>query len=66
MHTYAGKEIEILIEHFSYKVVYAVVLEDIIDTTVGKVHWDQNIILFLNRGATAILHTEIWRSFLMA
>ena len=39
--------------------------EDIIDTTVDKFHWNQHN-LFLNRGATAIMHTEIWSRFLMA
>ena len=66
MYKYAGKEIDKMIEHFTNTAVYAVVIKDIIDTTVDKFHWDQNIILFLNRGATAIMHTEIWRRFMMA
>ena len=68
MYKYAGKEIDIMIEHFTNTTVYAVVIEDIIDTTVDKIkfHWNQNVILFLNRGATTIMNTEIWRRFLMA
>ena len=66
MYKYAGKEIGIMIEHFTNTAIYAVVIEDIIEATVGKFHWDQNIILFLNRGATALMHKEIWRRFLMA
>ena len=46
MYKYAGKEIDILIEHFINTAVYAVVIE--------------------NRGATAIMHMEIWRKILMA
>ena len=66
MCTYAGKEIEVMIGDFTNMTVYAVVSEDIIDTTVDKLHWNQNVILFLNRGATAIMHTEILKRFLMA
>ena len=66
MYKYAGKEIDIMIEHFTNTAVYAVIIEDIIETTVGKFHWDQNVILFLNRGATAIMNTEIWKRFLIA
>jgi len=66
MYKYAGKEIDIMIDHFTNTAVYAVVIEDIIDRTVDKFHWNQNVILFLNRGATAIMHTEIWKRFLMA
>ena len=66
MYKYAGKEIDLMIEHFTNTAIYAVVIEDIIETTVGKFHWDQNVILFLNRGATAIMNTEIWKRFLIA
>ena len=69
MYKYAGKGIDRMIEHFfTDTAVNAVIIEDIIDTTVDKIkfHWDQNVILFLNRGATAITNTEIWRRFLMA
>ena len=66
MYKYAGKEIDIMIEHFTNTAVYAVVIEDIIETTVSKFHWDQNVILFLNRGATTIMNTEIWKRFLIA
>ena len=66
MYKYAGKEIDIMIEHFTNTAIYAVVIEDIIETTVGKFHWDQNVILFLNRGATTIMNTEIWKRFLIA
>ena len=55
-----------MIEHFTNTAVYAVVIEDIIETTVSKFHWDQNVILFLNRGATTIMYTEIWKRFLTA
>ena len=63
MYKYAGKEIETMIENCTNTVVYAVVIEDIIDTTVDKFHWNQDVILFLNGGATAIMHTEIWKRF---
>jgi len=55
-----------MIEHFINTAVYAFVIGDIIDTTVSKFHWNQNIVLFLNRGATAIMYMEIWQRFLMA
>ena len=68
MYKYAGKEIDIMIEHFTNTAVYAVVIEDIIDTTVDKInfHWDQNVILFVNREATAMMNTEIWKRFLIS
>jgi len=64
MYKYAGKEIDIMIEHFTNNAVYAFIIEDIIATTVKYFHWNQNCILFLNRGATAILYMEIWKRFL--
>ena len=64
MYKYAGKEIDIIIEHFTNNAVYAFIIEDIIATTVKYFHWNQNCILFLNRGATAILYMEIWKRFL--
>jgi len=63
MYKYAGKEIDIMIEHFTNTAVYAVVIEDIIETTVSKFHWDQNVILFLNRGATTIMYTNLEKVF---
>ena len=47
MYKYAGKEIDRMIEHFTDTAVYAVVIEDIINTTVDKIkfHWDQNVTL---------------------
>ena len=66
MYKYAGKEIDIIIEHFTNNAVYAFIIEDIIATTVKYFHWNQNCILFLNRGATAILYMEIWKRFLTA
>ena len=66
MYKYAGKEIDIMIKHFTNTAVYTVVIGDVIDSTVDKFHWNQNVILFLNRGATAIMHLEIWKRFLMA
>jgi len=63
MYRYAGKEIDIMIEHFTNNAVYAFIIEDIIATTVKHFHWNQNCILFLNRGATAILCMEIWKRF---
>ena len=56
MYKYAGKEIDIMIEHFTNNAVYVFIIEDIIATTVKYFHWNQNCILFLNRGATAILY----------
>ena len=64
MYKYAGKEIDIIIENFTNNAVYAFIIEDIIATTVKYFHWNQNCILFLNRGATAILYMEIWKRFL--
>jgi hypothetical protein len=64
MYKYAGKEIDIIIEHFTNNAVYAFIIEDIIAYTVKYFHWNQNCILFLNRGATAILYMEIWKRFL--
>ena len=66
MYKYAGKEIDIMIGHFTNTAVYAFIIEDLIVTTVSKLNWNQNVILFLNRGATAIMHMEIWKRFLMA
>ena len=69
MYKYAVKEIGTIIEHFTNTAIYAVIIEDIIETTVGKFHWDQNVILKRNRGATAIMaimNTEIWERFLIA
>ena len=66
MYKYAGKEVAIMFEHFTNSAVYAFIIEDIIVTTVNKFHWNQNVILFLNRGATAIMQMEIWKRFLMA
>ena len=63
MYKYAGKEIDIMIEHFTNNAIYAFIIEDIIETTVKCFHWNQNCILFLNRGATAILYIEIWKRF---
>ena len=36
MYKYAGKEIDIMIKHFTTTTVYAFVIGDIIDTTVSK------------------------------
>ena len=55
-----------MIEHFTNNAVYAFIIGDIIDSTVKYFHWNQNCILFLNRGATAILYMEIWKRFLTA
>ena len=66
MYKYAGKEVDIMIEHFTNNAVYAFIIEDIIETTVKYFHWNQNCILFLNRGAAAILYMEIWKRFLTA
>ena len=56
MYKYAGKEIDIMSEHFTNTAVYTVVIRDIINSTVTKFNWNQNIILFLNREAMAIMH----------
>ena len=66
MDKYAGKEFDIMFDHFTNSAVYAFIIEDIIVTTVNKFHWNQNVILFLNRGATAIMQMEVWKRFLMA
>ena len=63
MYKYAGKEVDIMFEHFTNSAVSAFIIEDIIDTTVDKFHWNQNIVLFLNRGATATMHVEIRKDF---
>ena len=55
-----------MIEHFTNTAVYTVVIRDVIDLTVDKFHWNQNVFLCPNRGATAIMHLEIWKRFLMA
>ena len=47
MYKYAGKEINVLIEHLTNTVFYAVVIGDTIDSTVNKIHWSQNIIISL-------------------
>ena len=60
MCQYAGKEIDIMIKHFTNTAVNAVVIGDITNRTVVKFHWNQNVFLFLNQGATAIMHMEIW------
>ena len=62
MYKYA----DIMIEHFTNNAVYAFIIEDIIDITVKYFQWNQNCILFLNRGATAILYMEIWKRLLTA
>ena len=64
IYKYAGRKIDILIEHFTNTAVYAFIIEDIIVTTVNKFHRNQNVILFLNRGATAIMQMEIWKRLL--
>ena len=66
MYKYAGKEIDVMIEHFTNTAVCAVVIGDIIDSTVDIIHWNQNVILFPNRGATGIMYLEIWKRFLRA
>ena len=66
MYKYAGKEVDIIFEHSANSAVYVFIIEDIIATTVNKFHWNQNVILFLNRGATAIMQMEVWKRFLMA
>ena len=63
MYKYAGKEFDIMTEHFTNTAVYAFIIENIIVTTVSKLHWNQNVVLFLNRGATAIMYMEIWKRF---
>ena len=66
IYKYAGRKIDILIEHFTNTAVYGFIIEDILVTTVSKLQWNQNVILFLNRGATAIMYMEVWKRFLMA
>ena len=55
MYKYAGKEIDIMIEHFTNTAVYAFIIGDIIDTTVKKFHWNQNVILVVKT------NLEIWK-----
>ena len=59
MYKYAGKEVDIIIEHFTNNAIYVSFIEDIIETTVNYFHLNQNYIFILNSGATAILHMEI-------
>ena len=66
IYKYTGRKIDILIEHFTNTAVYAFIIEDIIAMTVSKLHWNQHVILFLNRGATAIMYMEVWKRFLIA
>ena len=49
MYKYAGKQVD-MIEHFTNTAVYAFVIGDIIEMAVKTFHWNQNVILFLNRG----------------
>ena len=63
IYKYVGRKIDMLIGHFTNTAVYAFIIEDIIVTTVSKLHWNQNVILFLNRGATAIIQMEVWKRF---
>ena len=55
-----------MFDHFTNSAVYAFIIEDIIVTTVNKFPLNQKVILFLNRGATAIMQMEVWKRFLMA
>ena len=63
IYKYAGRKIDVLIEHFTNTAVYGFIIEDILVTTVSKLQWNQNVILFLNRGATAIMYMEVWKDF---
>ena len=63
IYKYAGRMIDFLIEHFTNTAVYEFIIEDIIATTVSKLHWNQNVILFVNRGATAIMYMVVWKRF---
>ena len=38
IYKYAGRKIDVLIEHFTNTAVYAFIIEDIIVTTVSKLH----------------------------
>ena len=46
MYKYAGKEIDIIIEHFTNNAVHAFIIEDIIETTDKYFHWNQNCFCF--------------------
>ena len=59
-YKYAVRKIDVLIKHFTNTAVYAFIIEDM---TVSKLHWNQNVILFPNRGATAIMYIQVWNRF---
>ena len=62
MHKNAGKEIDVFIEHFTNVAVYAFIFENITDTTLDKLHRNQNTILFLSEERQPLkMHMEIWR-----
>ena len=48
--------------------VYACIIEQLIDSTDSKskckLHWNQNCILYLERGAAVLMNIEIWKRFI--
>ena len=58
----------IMVDHFINTAVYACIIEQLIDSTDSKskckLHWNQNCILYLERGAAVLMNIEIWKRFI--
>ena len=56
----AGNKINRMVDHFMNTAVYACVIEQLIDSTDSKskckFHWNQNCILYLERGAAVLMN----------
>ena len=67
-YKYAGIKINALVDHFMNTAVYACIIEQLIDSTDSKskckLHWNQNCILYLERGAAVLMNIEIWKTFI--
>ena len=65
---YAGNKINTMVDHFMNTAVYACIIEQLIDSTDSKskckLHWNQNCILYLERGAAVLMNIEIWKRFI--
>ena len=57
-----------MVDHFMNTAVYACIIEQLIDFTDSKskckLHWNQNCILYLERGAAVLMNIEIWKRFI--
>ena len=57
-----------MVDPFMNTAVYACIIEQLIDSTDSKskckLHWDQNCILYLERGAAVLMNIEIWKRFI--